>query len=62
MNSREKMAECGVLVLVIPFLTSGASEIGIAQRLLSLQGRMGTRLALLVLHPSPKRACGAEFK
>lgn len=54
MNSREKMAECGVLVLVIPFLTSGASEIGIAQRLLSLQGRMGTRLALLVLHPSPK--------
>lgn len=54
MNSREKTDECGVLVLVIPFLTSGTSEIKVAQQLLSLQARMGTRLALLVLHPSPK--------
>lgn len=32
------MDECGVLVLMIPFLTSGTSEIGVAQQLLSLQG------------------------
>lgn len=46
MNSKEKMDKCGALVLVIPFLTSGTSELEVAQQLLSLQGRMGTKLAL----------------
>lgn len=61
MNSREKLDECGVWVLVIPFLTSCTSEIGVAQQLLSLQGRTGTRLALLVLHPSPNEHVGLSL-
>lgn len=61
MSSRGKMDKCSVLVLVIPFLASCTSEIGVGQQLLSLQGRMGTRLALLVLHPSPNEHVGPSL-